>query len=197
MLPNDADPSTNKNMDDTQEWLLWVHLNEYVKLKDEHITRMKFRDNLLYVTLAALGGIISYAMTDPSHSYTFLVLPWVCLILGWTYLINDEKISAIGKYIRYTMTEKLGTLVNEKPELLLGWETAHRDDKWRKSRKKIQLLIDEVTFCLSGFVALGLFWKLGPESWNSSLLTIFILESLLLCGLGIWIFIYADLKKGR
>ncbi len=159
---------------------------------------MRFRDNLLYVTLAAFGGVISYAMSNPSqHHYTFLVLPWVCLILGWTYLVNDEKISAIGKYIRLTMTEKLGALVNEQAELLLGWEIAHRDDKWRKHRKKIQLLIDEVTFCLSGLVALGLFWELGPKSWDFILYSTFIIEVVLLCGLGIWIFLYADLKKGR
>ncbi|MDM8559801.1 hypothetical protein [Candidatus Parabeggiatoa sp. HSG14] len=198
MLPNDADPSMDKKIGSTQEWLLWVHLNEYVKLKDEQITRMRFRDNLLYVTLAAFGGVISYTISNPSqHYYTFLVLPWVCLILGWTYLVNDEKITAIGRYIRLTMTEKVGKLVNEQPELLFGWEIAHRDDNWRKLRKKFQLLIDEVMFCLSGLVALGFFWELGPKSWNSPLLYTFILEGILLCWLGLWIFIYADLKKGR
>jgi hypothetical protein len=197
MLPNDADPSMGKKIGGTQEWLLWVHLNEYVKLKDEQIARMRFRNNLLYVTLVAFCGVMSYAMSHPSHYYTFLVLPWVCLILGWTYLINDEKISAIGRYIRLTMTEKLGTLVNEKPELLFGWEIVHRDDKWRTSRKKIQLLIDELIFCLSGLVALGFFWALGQKSWGSILFSIFMLEIVLLCVLGLWIFIYADLKKGR
>jgi len=34
MLPNDAEPSMDKKIGCTQEWLLWVHLNEYVKLKD-------------------------------------------------------------------------------------------------------------------------------------------------------------------
>jgi len=198
MLPNDADPSMDKKIGGTQEWLLWVHLNEYVKLKDEQIARMRFRDNLLYVTLVAFGGVISYAMSNPSeHHYTFLVLPWICLILGWTYLVNDEKISAIGKYIRLTLTEKLGALVNEQPKLLFGWEIAHRDDKWRKPRKKFQLLIDELTFCLSGLVALGFFWKLGPNSWDLMLYSTFIIEGALLCYLGIWIFRYADLKKGR
>jgi hypothetical protein len=197
MLPNNADPSIDKKIGGTQEWLLWVHLNEYVKLKDEQVARMRFRDNLLYVTLAAFGGIISYAMSNSTHYYTFLVLPWVSLILGWTYLVNDEKISAIGRYIRLTMTEKLEALVNEQAELLLGWEIAHRDDKWRKSRKKIQLLIDEVTFCLSGLVALCFFWKLGPETWDFILYFTFIIEGGLLCGLGLWIFIYADLIKGR
>jgi hypothetical protein len=59
---------------------------------------------------------MSYAVTDPSHYYAFLVLLWVCLILGWTYLVNDEKNSAIGRYIRLTLTDKLGELVKIKPE---------------------------------------------------------------------------------
>lgn len=28
------------------------------------------------------------------------MLPPVSVILGWTYLVNDEKISAIGRYVR-------------------------------------------------------------------------------------------------
>ncbi len=70
-----------------------------------------FRDNLLYVTLIAFGGIISYAMTAQSHYYAFLILPWVCIILGWTYVVNDEKISAIGKYIREESRIKMAELV--------------------------------------------------------------------------------------
>ena len=178
--------------------LLILNLNEYVKLKDEQIARMRFRDNLLYVTLAAFGGVISYAMSNPSqHFYTFLVLPWVCLSLGWTYLINDQKISAIGEYIRLTLTEKLGPLINEQPKLLFGWEIAHRDDKLRKIRKIFQLFIDELIFCLSGLIALVVFWMLETTSWNLILRGTFFIECLLLCCLGIWIFIYADLIKGR
>jgi len=196
MLPSDSEPSMGKIVT-RQDGVLYTYLNEYIKLKDEQIARMRFRDNLLYVTLVAFGGVISYAMSNPTHYYTFLVLPWVCLILGWTYLVNDEKISAIGEYIRLTLTEKLGTLVNEQPKLLFGWEIAHRDDKWRKSRKRFQLFIDELTFCFSGLVALGFFWNLGPNSWNSILWSTFIIEVVLLGYLGIWIFRYADLRKGR
>ncbi|MDM8564037.1 hypothetical protein QUF74_00115 [Candidatus Halobeggiatoa sp. HSG11] len=203
MLPNDAvNPSIPRKIDEPKEWLLWIHLNEYVKLKDEQVMRMRFRDNLLYVTLAAFGGILSYSITSPSHYHVFLVLPWVCLILGWTYLVNDEKISAIGRYIRYDMTDKLEKLVNENlideiSEPLFGWETGHRSDNWRKIRKKTQLFIDEVTFCLSGLFSLLLFWDLWSKSWDYLLIFVFIIEIILLCGLGIFIFKYADLKKGR
>jgi hypothetical protein len=40
---------------------------------------------------------VSVSARDPGY---LLLLPPVSLILGWTYLANDEKISTIGRYIR-------------------------------------------------------------------------------------------------
>jgi hypothetical protein len=54
---------------------------------------------LLYVTLTLFGGILAYAISG-TNSLALLILPWVCLIMGWTYLVNDEKISALGRYVR-------------------------------------------------------------------------------------------------
>jgi len=200
MLPSDSEPSMGKIITPYKDGLLYTYLNEYIKLKDEQIQRVRFRDNLLYVTLAAFGGIVSYVVSNPSHYYAFLVLPWVCFILGWTYLINDEKISAIGKYFREELSKKIAELIAVEPGLLFGWELAHRSDKWRLSRKIFQFLVDQVTFFVSGVVALGAFCFLAPageilSNWGIWLL--FITESILLCSMGIWIFLYADLKKEK
>ena len=198
MLPSDSERSTGKIVSPYQEGLLYTYLNEYIKLKDEQIQRMRFRDNLLYLTLAAFGGIVSYAVTDPSRYYAFLVLPWVCFILGWTYLVNDEKISAVGRYLRYQLSDKLEKLTaTEEKGLLLGWEVAHRSDKRRVSRKIFQFLVDEITFFISGLVALGIFWLKEPTLYSLPIQVLSIVELLLLCSLGIWIFVYADFKKGR
>jgi len=195
MLPSDSEPSTGKVVSVNKEGLLYVHLNEYIKLKDEQIQRMRFRDNLLYVTLAAFGGIMSYAVIEPSHYYAFLVLPWVCLIFGWTYLVNDQKISAIGKYFREELSDKIEKITSAEKNSLFGWEVAHRSDKRRVSRKIFQLLVDETTFFISGLVALGFFWFLVPEQIVGVRL-LWSVEVVLVCSLGIWIFRYADLKKG-
>jgi len=198
MLPSDSERSMGKIVSPYQEGLLYTYLNEYIKLKDEQIQRMRFRDNLLYLTLAAFGGIVSYAVTDPSRYYAFLVLPWVCFILGWTYLVNDEKISAVGRYLRYQLSDKLEKLTaTEEKGLLLGWEVAHRSDKRRVSRKIFQFLVDEITFFISGLVALGIFWLKEPTLYSLPIQVLSIVELLLLCSLGIWIFVYADFKKGR
>src|SRR4051794_25819998 len=84
-------------------WQRTDHVNilmkEYERLKDEQARRIGFRDGQIFVTLGAIGGLASYA-TVHKDDRVFLLIPWVCVIMGWNYLVNDEKISAIGRYIR-------------------------------------------------------------------------------------------------
>jgi hypothetical protein len=181
----------------TEDPILKVWLMEYDKLKAEQTQRIGFRDNLLYVTLGVFGTVTSFAVSSSANYYAFLVLPWVCLILGWTYLVNDQKISAIGRYIRLTLVEK----VKEKTgctdvESIFGSEIAHRSDSRRSRRKIEQLIIDEITFVVSGIIALTAFWVLVPNA-ALALHILSGLELLLLLVLGWEIVVYTDLAKGR
>ena len=201
--------NTNKHLENKPEHLLrditmssadpilYVFLKEYDKLKSEQTQRIGFRDNLLYVTLGVFGAVVSFAVSNPSNYYALLVIPWVSVILGWNYLVNDEKISAIGKYIRLTLVEKVKEKTSHSDiESFFGWEIAHRSDNRRKRRKIEQLIIDEITFVLSGIFAIVAVYLLIPQS--SLLINILaIVELLLLIVLGIEIIIYADLGKGR
>lgn len=189
-------------MADEQRQRLDVYLQEYGKLKEEQGQRIGFRDNLLYVTLALFGTVLAFALGDKANPYALLVLPWVSLVLGWTYVVNDQKITAIGRYIRYTLVEKVSELTGqadegvEAVESLFGWEIAHRSDRRRKRRKIEQLVIDEIAFVMSGIVALVAFWILVPQmNWLAQVLGW--IELVLLVILAVEIFIYADLAKGR
>lgn len=82
------------------------------------------------------------------------------------------------------------------PENVCGWETAHRDDKHRMSRKYFQLLVDEITFAISGLLALIIFWWRMPEMPWYALFFVGVGATLLLV-LAWWIWVYADLAKGR
>ena len=177
--------------------ILQVFLLEYEKLKEEQLKRIEFRDQMIYITLGIFVSILSFALSNKTNLYALLVIPWVCLILGWTYIVNDEKISAIGKYIRLTLTEKVKTQTDYSDiESIFSWEIAHRSDKRRKRRKIEQLIIDEITFVFSGLVALFTFWSL--EKNLPLVIHLFCtLELLLLAVLAIEIIIYADLAKGR
>ncbi len=181
--------------DISQDGILHVYLNEYRKLKDEQITRIVMREHLVYVTLGVFGGVSSYALHEGQH-YAFLVIPWVCLILGWMYLMTDEKVSALGKYIRLELSTKLEQLTGADTHSLLGWEVAHRDDELRLIRKFSQLIMDEITFVISGVIALIAFWQMQP-TFSLLFQIIWGSELGLLLALGIWIIVTADLKKGR
>ena len=181
-----------------------VYLQEHNQLKQEQGQRIGFRDNLLYATLGTYAAILGFALGKEPNFYALLVLPWVSLILGWTYLVNDHKISEIGRYIRYQLTGKITEALADSTDAppILEWETAHRSDGRRERRKLEQLLIDQVTFVCSGLVALGSFivwggWRSLHFPLATALQLLVGVEALLLLGLGLEIFLYADLTKGR
>lgn len=179
-----------------EDWTFEIFLKEYDKLKAEQTQRFAFRDNLIYVNLIAISGTLSIAGTDVVRILLLLVLPMICIVLGWTYLVNDEKISAIGRYIRYTLSDKIRAATQSEDQDIFGWETAHRDDPKRMSRKIIQLVVDEIVFVLPGFIAILMFWINAPDvllslRWVSGV------EAILLVILGAQIYSYADLKKGK
>lgn len=187
-------------MTDAQRQALDIYMAEYGTLKDEQIKRIGFRDNLLYTTLVIFGVIFGFVQGDKANPYALLVLPWASLILGWTYLVNDQKITEIGRYIRYTLVAKVSELTEATdPESIFGWEIAHRSDRARKRRKLEQCIIDELTFVVSGIVAIVFFWNssLPKPDWSWILMAISTVEIILLVILGKEIIVYADLASGR
>lgn len=172
-----------------------VFLLEYEKLKDEQIQRTGFRDNMIYVTLVAVGGVISFALGSATTHMALLLTPWICIILGWTYIVNDEKISSIGRYIRMKLEDRIRQEANFSERVLFGWEIEHRSDKKRLQRKILQCVIDEITFCLSGIATVIIYLLLESPSWH--LITFSIVEIVLLLGLGIQLINYADFRQGR
>lgn len=180
-----------------KDQIIEIFFKEYDKLKSEQAQRIGFRDNLLYVTLGLFATIISFSTSNSANYYALLVIPWVSLILGWTYIVNDEKISAIGKYIRCKLASKVKEYTGyEDVGTLFGWEIAHRDDKHRKRRKIQQLIVDEITFVGSGLIALLSLWLLVPKL-PLSITLLALVELLLLIVLGVEMVIYADIQQGR
>jgi hypothetical protein len=184
-------------MNENGKHLLDVFLQEYGKLKDEQANRIGFRDNLLYVTITVYGAIAVFAFKDTPIYHALLVLPWVSLILGWTYLVNDEKISAIGKYIREDITEKIESYLKaHNEESTLGWEIEHRSDEDRKRRKVEQLIVDLSAFILPGFASLFVYWAITPgKNWVTIILSVF--EFLAIIVLCIEFINYADLQTAN
>lgn len=161
-------------------------LAEYQTVKDEQKTRIGFRDNLLYVTLTVVAAVIA-AAAQAKQSEMLLALPPVCVVLGWTYLVNDEKISAIGTYVRDDLGPRLAELTDA--QAVFAWEIAHRTDTRRRSRKVIQCVIDLLAFCLVPLAGLVVYWCAGQTS--SGLLVLSVAEALIVVGLGHQVLSYA------
>jgi hypothetical protein len=184
-----------------------IHLQEYAQLKQEQRQRIGLRDNLLYFTLGVYVAILGFAVGEQGDPYALLVLPWVSLILGWTYLVNDQKITAIGRYIRGQLTTKICKAVdaNTDIESVLTWEIAHRSDANRKRRKVEQLIVDLVAFVLSGVAALVAFryfytTQLASDTElivNGAVRALWWVELILLLGLGFEILQHVDWLRGR
>ncbi|MFH8370047.1 hypothetical protein [Streptomyces sp. NPDC018031] len=165
---------------------------EYEQVKEEQRARIGFRDNLLYATLASMAAIITFTLQKSGHVELLLLLPPASVFLGWTYLVNDEKISAIGRYIREELDPRLTALVPTHSRVF-GWETAHRSDRRRVSRKRLQLGVDLLIFCAAPLAALVVYWSYGPVT--AVLLTVSLVESALIAVLGAQIARYADLRR--
>jgi hypothetical protein len=132
--------------------------DELKTLKDEQRDRIRARDNLIYSLIVAIAAVAGGTrLAGPAVA---LLLPPVALALGWTYLVNDHKVTAIGRYLRTDLAPRLTTLVGAD---VLRWETIHRTDNRRRQRKYIQLGVDLTVFILPAVTAIGWYWTSSPS----------------------------------
>ncbi|WP_430791379.1 hypothetical protein [Actinoplanes sp. G11-F43] len=135
---------------------------EYERLKEEQIQRIGTRDNLIYATLASIAAI-GVGTHQAQIDDLLLALAPCCVVLGWTYLVNDEKISAIGRYIRTDLSPRLSAATNSDQQLF-GWESSHRSDRRRRTRKVFQLGVDLIVFCVPAFTGIAVRISRGDVS---------------------------------
>jgi chromate transport protein ChrA len=170
--------------------LMTVLLAEYEQLKTEQAQRIGHRDQLVYATLTAAGAAVIGAVQ--AHTTALLLaLPPVCALLGWTHLANDDKVSAIGRYLRHDLAPRLAGVVGEP---VLGWETSHRDERHRARRKVLQLAANLLTFVLPGAAAIVAAAVHRPARW---LLLTAGAEVVLLAVLAWQVAAHADLTPDR
>lgn len=143
-----------------------ILLEEYKALKSEQLSRIKLRDTLIYISLGIFGAIFSYAMFSEGNgkSIVLLMLPTVSLVLAWTYVVNDEKISHIGKYVRHELSSKLRELTGKDDPIIFGWESYHRSDYKRLTRKTMQVAIDIIVFVLAPVASMYAYYTKNPDS---------------------------------
>lgn len=135
-------------------------LAEYEQLKSEQRNRIQFRDGLMYTTLASLAATV--AATIGLHTAaTLLLLPPVSVLLGWKYLANDAKISAMGAYVRAELAPRLAELSGAATPVF-GWEASHQRIHGRNIRMIMQIIVDLIAFCVMPTAGLIIFWTSRP-----------------------------------
>lgn len=148
------------------------YLVEYDRLKEEQLKRIESRDHMIYLTLVAVGSVFAYVFTNPTHYEAFLILPFFCIVMAWTYYSNDLKVSAIGDYIKDNIIPFFKTED-------LNWESYRYDDSKRTFRKTIQLIIDILLFIGASFLSIIYFINNSLKITNIEL-TLLIVESIFL-----------------
>jgi hypothetical protein len=164
------------------------HLIEYEKLKEEQGRRIHFRDNMRYVTLAAIGVVA--AQGGRSTAALWLVIPWICVVLGWNYVANVHSVRGIGHYIEKRLREAVSSPSEAGP--VFGWEDLRCEDEKYALRRVSQLIVDEITFFLPGVIALAIF---GFNEQASPLLLLLVaVEGPLCCWIGYQIYDATDAR---
>ncbi|OJF79860.1 hypothetical protein NS14008_12475 [Nocardia seriolae] len=112
--------------------------DEHPTLKSEQLERIKLRDTFLNLNIVALGVVTAVGLPG-QRGGVWLIVPWITTILGWAYLSNDDKVSAIARHLRLQVS----------PIDVSG--------SWETSRKgllplRIRWFADVITFTLS-FIA--------------------------------------------
>ncbi|MEU6213284.1 hypothetical protein ABZ891_25715 [Streptomyces sp. NPDC047023] len=146
------------------ETLCQVLVTEYEVLKAEQSARIAARDHLMYATLAVFGATAVAIAGSSRAAELVLLLPPVCIVLGWTYLANDEKVSAIGRYLRTTLRPRLAAAAGVDAGQVLAWESAHRGGPLRVSGKYLQLAVDLMMFSLPALLCVVLHFQLRGVS---------------------------------
>ncbi|OLR95119.1 hypothetical protein [Actinokineospora bangkokensis] len=181
---------TRKRNTGAEDAVRAVLLAEYEALKAEQKSRIALRDRLVYTALAALAATLALALQPVERPHLVLLLPLVCVVLGWTHLANDQKITAIGAYLRGevapVLAHRAGPLAN-----LLSWETHHRASRYRRVDKCAQLAVDLLAFAVPSLLATAFYWTSGDV--HPALFAGSILEALVTLALGTRVILAADL----
>lgn len=167
-----------------------VLLAEYNALKAEQKSRIALRDRLMYAALAALAATLALVVQPAGRPHLLLLLPLVCVVLGWTYLANDQKISAIGRYLRGRLVPAL--VASNGAGGALAWESVHRCDPLRRLDKFIQLAVDLLMFVVPSLLSTALYW--AADGVRADLLAVSIIEALITLGLATRVIVAADLS---
>ncbi|MGA7713647.1 MAG: hypothetical protein WCA81_17240 [Rhizomicrobium sp.] len=169
-----------------------VDLLEFDKLKDEQIGRLAYRDNLFYLTMGIIGGIVATYFAYTKAEVVLLWLPFAMFIVGVAHLTCERRIQDIGLYVRRHLAPRVAAQIGRDPSDVFAWEIFFRNEKWHPWRKRLHQFSCYILYVLSGIVAVGIYLApygklraLGPFEFALA-----IVDALLIVGVASLIYVF-------
>ncbi len=184
------------DLDKELERAVTALMGEYEALKAEQLKRIATRDNIIYLTIGAIGVVVSVSIKDPFQPFALLVPPWICLLLGWLHIINDQKVVDIGTYFKLEMVPMAKRLVGKNVKAL-GWETFRSEQPRRKGMRLYQFAVKVLAFFVPGAASLSIF-LVNYAEWKGkglALSIVALLEAVLMVGLLFWLDRYISFRN--
>lgn len=119
----------NKNQDHQLEnRRLLTYLEEYKALRAEQTRRMSNQQNITYILVIVLAGILGFTYqikpeNEEAFNYILLITPILSSALVFVYLDHDIMISRVGRYIHEKLREKVAQVISS--EDVWEWDEYH------------------------------------------------------------------------
>jgi hypothetical protein len=154
---------------DKSQAAIQVHLTEYVALRQEMLEMIKWREQLVFLSLGISGALLSFSFSSDQpvssalrsrHIALYLVAP-LAAALGGLWQVNAMRIYRIGIYIRDVLTPKINALLKDVPTAPAGatpfevfaWESSNERVMHKWLRRILEWLVLILAFVASGVLA--------------------------------------------
>lgn len=152
-----------------RELAVQVHLEEFSALREEMLEIIKWRENLVFFSLAISGALFSFSFSiQPQNNVDmmsprlalYLIAPLAALI-GGLWMVNTWRIHRMGLYIRDVIATRLNEILKEySSDLPIGtgaevfaWQSSSHRILYKWPRRVFEWMVLLTTFILSGITA--------------------------------------------
>jgi hypothetical protein len=148
--------------------------DERAMLKTEQLERIKQRDTFLNLNIVALGVVTAIAVQGQKQAAAWLVVPWLTAIMGWAYLSNDDKVTAIARHLKATRDTQAAAL---------SWEAGQKGLLPSWVRRLAEVVVFLLSFVLPTPVAITLYATTSLATWPVVVLIVVIFEAMITASL--------------
>ena len=134
-----------------------AHLAEYNALRKEILVLIKWRDSLVFVSLAISGALLSFELGPQAPKTStlalYLIAPFASLI-GWLWIVNTWRLLRISLYIKDVLAVHINALL--EPAManhpVMNWEGSSNRLQFKWERPVLESAIYLAIFVGSGIV---------------------------------------------